>query len=146
MRNLTHPGGPTQVATNNGVSGNARMLMFVLLYYRLEQGLKRSWTDPGFRGLITIMLMIMGIGTVFYHNIERWSWVDSLYFCVVTASTVGYGDLSPQTTLGKLFTMGYIICSVGVFLSIVGTIGINMVRANKERDAVTEKERPKNGG
>lgn len=118
------------------------MVMFVLLYYRLEQGLKRSWADPGFRGLLTLVLMILGIGTVFYHNVEGWSWIDSLYFCVVTSATVGYGDFSPQTTLGKLFTMGYIFCSVGVFLSIVGTIGLNMVRVEKERQAAEADQQP----
>lgn len=34
---------------------------------------------------------------------------DFLYWLVVTASTVGYGDLSPQTPLGKLVTALYII-------------------------------------
>ncbi len=116
------------------------MVMFVLLYYRLEQGLKRSWADPGFRGLLTLVLILLGIGTVFYHNVEGWSWIDSLYFCVVTSATVGYGDLSPQTTLGKLFTMGYIFGSVGVFLSIVGTIGLNLVRAAKEQTADAEQD------
>ena len=117
------------------------MVMFVLLYYRLEQGFVRSWSDPGFRGLLTLMLMIMGIGTVFYHNVEGWSWIDSVYFCVVTSATVGYGDLSPQTTLGKVFTMGYIICSVGLFLSIVGTLGLNLVRASANQNPANKDDK-----
>ena len=30
-------------------------------------------------------------GTLVYHLLEDWSWVDSLYFSVVTLTTVGYG-------------------------------------------------------
>jgi hypothetical protein len=108
------------------------MVMFVLLYYRLQQGIRRSWADPAFRGLVVLMSIIWGIGVVFYHNVERWSWIDSLYFCVVTSATVGYGDFSPETRLGKLFTIGYIICSVGIFVSLVGTLGVNMARAKKD--------------
>lgn len=48
-------------------------------------------------------------GTVVYHLLEDWSWVDSLYFSVVTLTTVGYGDLSPTTDLSKLFTVVYLV-------------------------------------
>ena len=104
------------------------MVMFVLLFSRLQGAVRRSWRDPAFRGLLVLMSIIWGSGTVFYHHIEGWSWIDSVYFCVVTAATVGYGDFTPQTTMGKLFTMVYILCSAGVFVSLVGTLGINLVR------------------
>jgi hypothetical protein len=110
------------------------MVMFLLLFSQLRRGFRRSWADPAFRALVILMSVIWGIGVVFYHHVEGWSWIDSFYFCVVTAATVGYGDFSPQTTLGKLFTIAYIICSVGIFVSLVGTLGVNLVRAhNVER-------------
>jgi lysylphosphatidylglycerol synthetase-like protein (DUF2156 family) len=108
------------------------MVMFVLLFSRLQSGVRRSWADPAFRGLVVLISVLWGIGVVFYHHIEGWSWIDSFYFCVVTAATVGYGDLSPQTVLGKLFTIAYILCSVGVFVSLAGTLGLNMARAHRD--------------
>ena len=33
---------------------------------------------------------------------EGWSAADSLYYGFITATTVGYGDMSPTTGLGKL--------------------------------------------
>ena len=43
-----------------------------------------------------------------------WTWVDALYFTTVTMSTVGYGDLSPSTTLSRAFTSVYILIGIGV--------------------------------
>ena len=54
-----------------------------------------------------------------YHYLEGWTWFDSLYFSVITLSTVGYGDISPQTTGGKTFTMVYVIVGIGIILSFV---------------------------
>ena len=54
---------------------------------------------------------------------DPWSFVDSLYYCVVTVSTVGYGDLTPSTALGKWIATFYMlvgIALVGLALGIVG--------------------------
>lgn len=57
---------------------------------------------------------MIGFGTIFYHHIEKWSWVDAYYFCVVSLATVGYGDLHPTTSFGKIFTTFYILIGVGI--------------------------------
>lgn len=67
-----------------------------------------------YRYLIISAVVILAVGTVFYHFVEKWSWLNSYYFCVVTLATVGYGDITPQTDLGKLFTTFYIFSGVGV--------------------------------
>ena len=45
---------------------------------------------------------------------EDWSWVDSFYFSAVTLTTVGFGDLSPTTTVSKLFTVFYIFIGISL--------------------------------
>ena len=51
--------------------------------------------------------------------IEKRSLVDSFYFVVVTMATVGYGDVHPVTTLGKIFTVFIIVTGVGTFISVI---------------------------
>lgn len=67
-----------------------------------------------FRIVTAVALATIIIGAVFYHHVEKLSWVDSFYFCVVTLATVGYGDITPTTDVGKIFTIFYILSGVGI--------------------------------
>jgi len=70
-----------------------------------------------------IFICILLIGTFVYHEIEGWSYVDSLYFTTVTVTTVGYGDFVPLTTNGKLFTIFFSISGIGLALYILTVFG-----------------------
>ena len=72
-----------------------------------------------YRILSSLVIFMLGLGTVVYHYVEKFSWVDAYYFCVVTLATVGYGDLAPQTTFGKLFTTFYILSGVGIITAFI---------------------------
>ena len=48
---------------------------------------------------------------------ERWTVIDALYFCMVTVSTVGYGDFYPQTVLSMIFTVVYMMFSAPVLMA-----------------------------
>lgn len=63
---------------------------------------------------LSILLTIFIIGTLGFHLIEGWSFVDSFYTTIATLSTVGYGDFSPETTPGKIFAIFVIIFGVGM--------------------------------
>jgi hypothetical protein len=80
------------------------------------------WRDPAYRSLLFATNFFLAIGTVAYRFLEDWSWLDSLYFSVITLTTIGYGDFSPKTDLGKLFIMGYIIIGVSLILGFVNTL------------------------
>lgn len=78
--------------------------------------------DPSYRNLLFTTLLILGAGTVMYHYLEGWTWLDSFYFSVITLTTIGYGDFSPQTDGGKIFTLFYILIGIGIILSFVNTV------------------------
>ena len=78
--------------------------------------------DREYRNLLITTNIILAIGTTVYHFVEGWSWVDSLYFSVITLTTIGYGDFSPATDAGKIFTLVYTMIGLGVILSFIHTI------------------------
>jgi voltage-gated potassium channel Kch len=78
--------------------------------------------DPLFLRLLGIVLLLLASGAHIYHRLEGWSYLDALYFTVITLTTVGYGDFSPQTNLGKLFSMLYIFLGLGVLGALIALI------------------------
>ncbi|MEM6997372.1 MAG: potassium channel family protein [Patescibacteria group bacterium] len=76
----------------------------------------RSWV------LLTSFAGLLLLGTLTYHALEDWSWVQSFYFSVVTLTTVGYGDLAPTTDGSRLFTSVYILFGVAIAISFLGVV------------------------
>jgi hypothetical protein len=67
---------------------------------------------------------ILLLGTVVYHWLEGWSYLDALYFCVISLATVGYGDLTPTTPEAKIFTIFYVVNGIGVLLAVFDRIRV----------------------
>jgi len=63
---------------------------------------------------ITIFLILLSGGTFVYSFIEGWRYIDSAYFTVATVTTIGYGDIVPQTDMGKMFTMFFSFFGIGM--------------------------------
>jgi len=71
-------------------------------------------------GVIITLLIIFG--TYLYHWVEGWSYLDSIYFLVITATTIGFGDFAPQTDLGKIITIFYSFIGLVVVFYVVSLI------------------------
>ena len=76
--------------------------------------LKRHFTHPKLAPIISIATLLVLIGTIFYHLVEKISWLDSAYLSVMTLTTVGYGDELIQSATSKLFTMAFSVVGVTV--------------------------------
>ena len=66
-----------------------------------------------------VLLAVLGaivLGTVIFRLVEGWSILDSLYVTVQTVTTVGFGDITPRTPLGRFFATLFMLVGVGVVL------------------------------
>ena len=92
-----------------------------------------SWEKHSFRILAGLAAGALLAGTVAYRLLEDWSWVDALYFSVITLTTVGYGDLSPSTDASKLFTVVYVISGISLFGALLNEVMKRRARRVAER-------------
>jgi len=99
------------------------MIAFLLLFVALGRLYRDMFKQPETRALMVLALVVLITGVVFYVNVEHWSLVNAIYFCVVTLGTVGYGDITPATEAGKLFTVMYIIVGLSVIGGFLATLG-----------------------
>jgi len=83
---------------------------FIPSYVNKETGF-RLWIP-----LLLLFIFILVLGTVGYVHLEGWSWFDSLYMTVITMGTVGFGEVHPLSTEGRILTMILIFLGVTVFV------------------------------
>lgn len=92
------------------------MISFLITLQRMLRAILKGLKEPEFQVLLTLTVFTLISGTIFYSTVEGLRVLDALYFSVTTLSTVGYGDFSPQTDFGKVFTMVYIFAGIGIIV------------------------------
>ncbi|MEK6334673.1 MAG: potassium channel protein [Acidobacteriota bacterium] len=68
-------------------------------------------------------------GTAGFSLIEGWSLTDSLYVTVQTLTTVGYGDVPPRSSLGRVFAVVVMLLGAGGVALAVSTIVQSVVQS-----------------
>jgi hypothetical protein len=101
---------------------------------RLFLGFRRGIRDEEFQAIVFLLAVAIGVGAIFYHFQEGWSWLDAGYFSVVALTTVGDATISPTTGLAKIFTMGYSLCGIGLMLAFIA-------RLTSHRDEINLKDK-----
>ena len=101
--------------------------------------------QPKFRSILIWMIILVVSGTIFFSWIENWSILDSLYFSIVTLTTVGYGDFSPTTTAGKLFAIIYMIFGLSMIAASISVLAMERqaMHLQKSNGSQNEGESPR---
>ncbi|MFF2910140.1 potassium channel family protein [Paenibacillus sp. NPDC057934] len=110
------------------------MLSLLLTLKRLFSGLWRAFKRKNFQVLFLLVMMTLLSGTIFYVKQEGLSVIDAVYFCVATLSTLGHPTFVPQTDLGKIFTIVYIIAGTGLFLGMIGYIAYELIKQTRKNN------------
>ena len=83
-----------------------------------------SWLTK-YAAIIIILYLAAGTAGFVYFEADGESpleWTDACYFCVITLTTVGYGDLAPTTDESKLFAIGYIVLGLSIVATSLGAL------------------------
>jgi voltage-gated potassium channel len=71
---------------------------------------------------IGVLLLLLGLGTVGYMELEGWSFSDALFMAVITLSTVGYQTVHHLDVKGEYFTIILIVTGVGTVGYAIATL------------------------
>ena len=89
--------------------------------------------------IFTVTAIVMVMGTLMYliegEGNGFTSIPHSVYWAVVTLTTVGYGDITPHTTLGRLVASFIMIMGYGIIAVPTGIFSMELRQAARARDA-----------
>ena len=109
------------------------LISLVRAFRGLARALLAVWRDPETKALPLVAAALILSGTLFYWRFEDWSVIESLYFCIVTLTTVGYGDLSPTTEGTQIFTIIYILTGFGILVALLTSVAQQYLSQKAER-------------
>ncbi|CAA6677428.1 MULTISPECIES: ion transporter [unclassified Lentimonas] len=94
--------------------------------------------------IFTVIVLVLILGSLMYliegeeHGFT--SIPKSVYWAIVTLTTVGYGDISPQTPLGQLFASFIMITGYGIIAVPTAIVTAEMTHAHSSRDEISARE------
>jgi len=85
------------------------------------------------------VVIYLGVAVFAYsYFFEQWGVIDSIYFAVVTFTTIGYGDLSPSSDASRLFTVFFALYGIGILGAFLSILGNAFMEASHRAMADTE--------
>lgn len=115
------------------------MLPLVLAFHKLSRAMLAVWRDPETKALPVVAGALIVSGTIFYWRVEDWTIIQSLYFSVVTLTTVGFGDFTPTTPGAQIFTIFYILTGIGVFVALLASVAQQYIVQKTESPSARER-------
>lgn len=106
--------------------------------FRLIGKLKVFLNTNGFKYMLLITSFFVIVGGIAIHFAEGMSFSDGIWWAFVTATTVGYGDISPATSLGRFIAMALMLVGIGLIGSLTSTITSYFVNNSSNKKNVAD--------
>ncbi|WP_034991536.1 ion transporter [Liquorilactobacillus vini] len=109
-----------------------RLFRFVGLSGKFEKNVKKFLNTNGFIYLAITCLIILLVSAGMYSISENVSFGESLWWAIATATTVGYGDISPHTIIGKFAAVLLMFIGIGFIGMFTSSITAYFTHENDE--------------
>jgi voltage-gated potassium channel len=97
------------------------------------------------RMLVLAAVAILGSSTVAFELVEHRGFAESLWFAIVTATTVGYGDTYPATNAGRVVASLLVVSMVLFFIPLVTASFASKLIVDRNAFTHEEQEEIKDG-
>ncbi|KAG0054275.1 hypothetical protein BGZ83_011617 [Gryganskiella cystojenkinii] len=122
----------------------ATVLMSIDLHRTPQFRLQGSGVTHKQRILIAEAMLLcfyLAIGALIFIYLEHWTFLEALFFVMVTITTIGFGDRVPVTTGGRIFTIFYGAGGIVLLALAVNAIRYVILEDLHRRFAIRAKER-----
>ncbi|MGM9986402.1 MAG: potassium channel family protein [Bacillaceae bacterium] len=92
-----------------------------------------------FNYVLVVTIFILLLGAISISIVEGLSFDDALWWSFVTVTTVGYGDISPETNLGRIIAVILMLVGIGFIGTLTGTIATFFMKRKKENHSLKNK-------
>ncbi|WP_412989069.1 potassium channel family protein [Pediococcus siamensis] len=105
-----------------------RIIRFYHLFWRLgldgkfTKTVHRFFYSTGFVYLLYVSVVILVLSALLYSIVEKISLANALWWAITTATTVGYGDISPHSAIGKIIASVLMLGGIGFIGLLTSTI------------------------
>jgi voltage-gated potassium channel len=117
------------------------VVSLLLAFRGLWRAIAAVWRDPETKALPFVAGALLLTGTIFYWRAEDWTFIQALYFSVVTLTTIGYGDFTPTSAGTQIFTIIYILTGLGVFVALLASVAEQYIKQKSEGGGARERLR-----
>ena len=116
--------------------GSLANVALVLRYF-----VKRFRTDPLIvTGAAFMLVVVTASGLLMQVEPQTFpNWIDAGWYCIVTITTIGYGDLVPHTLAGRAVGVGLMTCGIGLAAALIGIVSQMLQRRLGHDDRAADK-------
>eukprot|EP01059_Diplonema_ambulator_P025575 TRINITY_DN42653_c0_g1_i1.p1 TRINITY_DN42653_c0_g1~~TRINITY_DN42653_c0_g1_i1.p1 ORF type:complete len:355 (+),score=59.32 TRINITY_DN42653_c0_g1_i1:118-1065(+) len=94
----------------------------VAMWFRMSAGLPRPVSYKYVAMIFSVSASWVFIWAFAFAGIEGWEYREGLWFCVITMSTIGFGDFTPELNLSRALAFVFIIPGLGLSAACLGAI------------------------
>lgn len=106
---------------------------------RLVAKIKRFLNTNGLKYILLLSALAIVIASIAMTVLEKMTFPDAIWWSFVTTTTVGYGDIAPQTNPGRIVAILLMLVGIGLIGSLTSSITTFFLTSKEKKEPSSER-------